>query len=104
MPMILLTVPSSATLEELTHANTAITTAARNEGVQGGITIWPIKLAIVPKRLLLEYKSRQDPPNDKNILAQVLASAAERAFNIQVEAVVIKLDSETTGLHITPKP
>ena len=101
--MILLTVPPSVTLDELMHANTAITEAARNEGVQGGITIWPVRLAEVPGRLLLEYKSRQDPPVDKHILAQILVSAAERVFGIQVEAVVIKLDPETTGLHITPK-
>ncbi len=102
MPMILLTVPPQASGFECGVAEQEIVAALRAEGVQGGITIWPIRLAVVPDRLLLEYKSRQDVC-DPNHLAEVAAKAAAKAFNIQVEAAVMKLDPVTTGLHITSK-
>ena len=101
MPMITLTVPRTATDSQCLQVENIITTALRREGVQGGITIWPVTLARVPGRLLLEYKSRQENP-DPNHLAVVAAEAAEEVFEIQVEAAVIKLDPTTTGLHIIP--
>ena len=100
MPMIVLTVPSTATDSQCQQAENAIIASLRREGVQGGISIWPVVVARVPGRLLLEYKSRQNNP-DSNRLAVVAAEAAEEVFKIQVEAVVIKLDPDTTGLHIT---
>lgn len=103
MPMILLTVPPGTSASQCKDADQNIKGALQAEGVQGGITIWPVALLVMPiDRLLLEYKSRQDVP-DPNRLAQVAAGAAEKVFGIQVEAVVIKLDPRTTGLYITPK-
>ncbi|OGN03172.1 MAG: hypothetical protein A2655_03680 [Candidatus Yanofskybacteria bacterium RIFCSPHIGHO2_01_FULL_43_42] len=102
MPMILLTVPPDTTTLQCEWADREIKAALRAEQVQGGITIWPVALATVPDRLLLEYKSRQEVA-DPNYLARVAAEAAEIVFGIQVEAAVIKLDPATTGLHITPK-
>ena len=102
MPMILLTVPPDAVDQELERADTEIKAALRAEGVQGGITIWPVRLAMSTDRLLLEYKSRQEV-RDPSGLAQVAAEAAKKVFNIQVEAAVMKMDPATTGLYITLK-
>ena len=102
MPMVLLTVPPTGRHGRHQEATEKIIAAARREGVKGGITVWPIPLATKSDRLLLEYKSRQEVENP-NRLAQVLAEAANEVYNLQVEAAIIKLDSATTGLHITPK-
>jgi len=102
MPMILLTVPPDAMGPELKRADLEIKAALRAEGIRGGITIWPVRLAMSTDRLLLEYKSRQEM-NDPSGLARVVAEAAKKVFNIQVEAAVMKLDSATTGLYITQK-
>ena len=102
MPMIVLTVPSTATDSQCQQAENAIIASLRREGVQGGITVWPVIVARVPGLLLLEYKSRQSNP-DSNRLAVVAAEAVEEVFEIQVEAAVIKLDQDTSGLHITSK-
>ena len=101
MPMILLTVPPDTLDSELEQADREIKIALRAEGVQGGITIWPV-MTMVSDRLLLEYKSRQEV-RDPNRLARVAAEATEKVFHIQTEAAVMKLDPVTTGLHITHK-
>ena len=100
MPMILLTVPRRARKKQCILVDQELQRTLRAEGVQGGITIWAVKLAIRKNRLLLEYKSRQEV-TDPNRLAQVMAEAVARIFKRQeVEVVVIKLDSLTTGIHI----
>jgi hypothetical protein len=101
MPLVLLTVPPYADAETCAAADEAIRSAIKAEGVEGGVTVWPIKLAMKKKRLLLEYKSRQ-AVSDPTRLARVMAESVEKIFLRQVEAAVIKLDPSTTGLHITP--
>ncbi len=102
MPMIILTVPPGTTSSQCEEVDLKIKTALRNYGVKGGITVWPVLLASVPGRLLLEYKSRQDESYPTQ-LAQAAGEAAQKVFDIQVETVTIKLDPNTTGIHITGK-
>lgn len=100
MPMILLTVPPETPRDKCGLASGKIQNALHAEGVEGSITVWPVALVWFPGRLWLGYFSRQEAP-DSNRLAQVAAEAAEKVFSMDVEAVTIKLDSKTTGLHIT---
>jgi len=103
MPMILLTVPEDADERKCDFVETIIRGVLWAEGIDPReVTLWPVKLARVPGRLLLEFKSRRDYPNP-NRLAQLVAEAAESVFSIQVEAAVMRLDRMTTGLYITPK-
>lgn len=105
MPMILLTVPPDASAVQCEQVAERLTDALREAGVEGGITVWPVVLAAMVAsrgRLLLEYKSRQTVVAP-HTLAQIMAETVEKVFDRQVEAAVMKLDSTTTGLHITPE-
>ena len=50
MPVIKLTVPSDVSDRVCREAEEKIVEALRNEGVQGGISLWPLLLARVPDR------------------------------------------------------
>lgn len=103
MPMILLTVPENTDERKCDWVETRIKGRLSGEGIDPReITLWPVKLARIPGRLLLEFKSRRNYSNP-NRLAQLMAEVVESVFEIQVEVAVIKLDRLTTGLYITPK-